>query len=37
MGFLKQMKRRTVYVDSPPFIYLFEKNVLAIDKHFVKA
>ena len=26
MGYLEQMEGRTVYVDSPPFIYLMEKN-----------
>ena len=26
MGYLEQMEERTVYVDSPPFIYLMEKN-----------
>ena len=26
MGYLEQMKGRTVYVDSPPFIYLMEKS-----------
>jgi len=26
MGYLEQMEGQTVYVDSPPFIYLMEKN-----------